>query len=294
MKRSIRNTTVLFLALFIGGCVTDTVKPNELVGYTRKMVVNAVVNAGEGIELELTTSEAAIDSNLASAVIDANVQLTTESAIEILPYNIFSEKYTTSTMVDAGKSLNVMISHPDFPNVRSTISLPEAINATGNLIEDGGIDTSGLTGDLLQVTFDDAGGKQNYYKINVYYFLQSLSEWIPLDFDKTDPSLSAINSYKLNDAGVLFSDELFDGERKTISIVAPSGIVAGNTTEKYRIQLSSISNDFFKYYSSLQRARDAKEITYTGGYNNAVVIHSNIDGGLGILGAQTSSEILLK
>ncbi|MGB1039231.1 MAG: DUF4249 domain-containing protein [Bacteroidia bacterium] len=294
MKRSLRNISILCLALYLGGCVTDTVKPNELEGYKRKMVVNAVVNAGKSIELELTTSEAAIDSNLSSSVEDATVQLTTESGVEIMPYDIFIEKYTTTTAIGAGKSMNIIVSHPDFPSARSTIALPRAINATGNLIEDGGIDTSGLTGDLLQVSFDDVGGKQNYYKINVYYFLQSLSEWIPLDFDKTDPSLSAINSFKLNDAGVLFSDELFDGKRKTISIVAPSGIVAGNTTEKYRIELSSITNDFYKYFSSLQRARDAKEITYSGGYNNAVVIHSNIEGGLGILGAQTSSEILLK
>jgi hypothetical protein len=169
-----------------------------------------------------------------------------------------------------------------------------SIGANGSYTEKGGIDTSGNKGDLLQVSFQDEAGKDNYYKINVYYWNQTIGQWIPINFDKRDPSLAEYNSFLLNDAGVLFSDELFNGNQKTINIVTTSGLVSSNTGDKYLIELASINKDFFSYYRSLQRAQDAKEISFDGGYNNAVVIHSNITNGLGILGATTESRIVLK
>ena len=79
-----------------------------------------------------------------------------------------------------------------------------------------------------------------------------------------------------------------------MSTVAPSGLVSSNTDNKYLIEFSHISNDFFEYYRSIQRAQDAQEISFQGGYNNAVVIHSNIKNGLGILATQTNSTTILK
>ncbi|MDC1395519.1 DUF4249 domain-containing protein [Bacteroidia bacterium] len=286
-------TGILFLS-FLSGCFTDTIQPNELLDYQHRMVVNAVVTAGEPVLLELTSSEPAIDSTLPMAIEDAIIEITTLGGVESMPYDIFNEYYKSSSSFVAGESINIIVSHPSFPNASSTISLPKAINSSGLMIEDGGIDTGGLAGDLLQVTLKDQGGINNYYKIRISYLNQTLGQWIPINFDKKDPSLADYNSYLLNDAGVLFSDELFDGQTKTISIVAPSGIVAGNSGDKYKIELSSISTDLYKYYSSLQRARDAKANGFQGSFNNAVVIHSNISRGLGILGAQTKNDIILK
>ena len=93
---------------------------------------------------------------------------------------------------------------------------------------------------------------------------------------------------------MIFSDELFNGSNKVITTVAPSGIVSSNTGDKYKVEFSHISNDFFEYYRSLQRAQDSKEISFQGGYNNAVVVHTNIKNGLGILATQTSTTTILK
>ncbi len=280
--------------MFFIGCRTDEIIPDELQGYNSKMVVNAVISAGEPVQLELTTSEASISPELPGLISDAIVTLNTSAQTESMTFDGFDELYKSGITVGAGQFANITISHPDYPNVNSTITLPDAINATGSYIEDGGIDTSGLPGDLLQVTFNDQQTTQNYYKLNIFYFNQTIGVWVPLVFDKSDPSLTGTNTFELNDAGLLFTDILFNGRQKTISTVAPSGLVSGNTGDKYRIVLSSVSRDFYKYITSLQRARDARTISFNGGFNNAVVIHSNITNGLGILGSETKSDIILK
>lgn len=292
-----KNVYTLFavvLALFLSGCYTDTVTPNELVGYQKKMVVNAIFTAGEPLALELTTSEAAISSELPDPILDATVSLTRVGSSESMTYDIFEEKYTTASTLSSSESINIQVQHPDFLNISSTIRLPDAINATGNYLEDGIIDSSGFPADLLQVTFQDQAGLQNYYKLNVDYFNQTLGIWVPLAFDKSDPSLSAYSSFILDDAGVLFTDELFNGREKTISTIGPGGLVSGNSGDRYRMVISSISKDFYKYISSLERARDAREVSFDGGYNNAVVIHSNVDGGVGIIGAEARTNVILR
>ena len=106
--------------------------------------------------------------------------------------------------------------------------------------------------------------------------------------------MAGYNSFALDDLSILFNDELFNGQNKTFSTVAPSGIVSRNTGDKFRVEFTSISKDYFEYYRSIQRATDARDLTFQGSYNNAVVIHTNVLNGLGILGTESGKAIVLK
>ena len=276
------------------GCFQDTIKPDELVDYQEKMVVNGVFTSDEGLSVELTTSKSSLDTTFPRLIQDANVSLITTSGNQTMTFDLLSETYKTNATFPAETSIALRVEHPGYANINSVVQLPKSIGANGTYTPNGGIDTAGNNGDLLQISFQDEPGKDNFYKINVYYRNETLNQWIPINFDKRDPSLAEYNSFLLNDAGVLFSDELFNGNKKTINIVTTSGLVSNNSGDKYLIELASINKDFFSYYRSLQRAQDAKEISFNGGYNNAVVIHSNITNGLGILGATTESSIVLK
>ena len=290
MKMNFKRNCIVVLAAFaFVGCFTDEIRPDLLIDYQEKIVVNAVIDADQNVSIELTDSRSVLDSNFYGLVDDAVVELTSVNGTDKLTFDLFSEQYILNKSFVSGSSLSLSISHPDLPNARSVIRIPDNIDATSDLVVEGATDSAGNKLDVLQISFSDEAQIENYYKINVYYFSTGASSWIPLNFDKSDPSLADYNSYTLNDAGVLFADDLFNGKDKTISMVMPFGLVSSNPGDKYRIDLSSISKDYFKYYTSLQRAQDAKEITFNGGYNNAVVIHSNIDGGLGILGAQSTS-----
>ena len=286
----------IVLTIFIAGCYQDTIRPDLLQEYRNKMVVTSILTSGKPANLILTNSLSAIDTNSYRSIQNANIEIETSSVPRQRMTNVPGDtNYVSNVIGNAGESLSIKIKHSDFNlSVSSTVAFPVSVGATANLTVDGGLDTSGLPGDLIQIAFNDPSNQSNYYRLKIYYLSQTTGIWIPLAFTKTDPSLTGYNSYILNDASVIFSDELFNGSNKVISTVAPSGIVSSNTGDKYIVEFSHISNDFFEYYRSLQRAQDSKEISFQGGYNNAVVVHTNIKNGLGILATQTSTTTILK
>jgi len=286
----------IVLTIFIAGCYQDTIRPDLLQEYRNKMVVTSILTSGKPANLILTNSLSAIDTNSYRSIQNANIEIETSSVPRQRMTNVPGDtNYVSNVIGNAGESLSIKIKHSDFNlSVSSTVAFPVSVGATANLTVDGGLDTSGLPGDLIQIAFNDPSNQSNYYRLKIYYLSQTTGIWIPLAFTKTDPSLTGYNSYILNDASVIFSDELFNGSNKVISTVAPSGIVSSNTGDKYKVDFSHISNDFFEYYRSLQRAQDSKEISFQGGYNNAVVVHTNIKNGLGILATQTSTTTILK
>lgn len=286
----------IVLTIFIAGCYQDTIRPDLLQEYRNKMVVTSILTSGKPANLILTNSLSAIDTNSYRSIQNANIEIETSSVPKQRMTNVPGDtNYVSNVIGNAGESLSIKIKHSDFNlSVSSTVAFPVSVGATANLTVDGGLDTSGLPGDLIQIAFNDPSNQSNYYRLKIYYLSQTTGIWIPLAFTKSDPSLTGYNSYILNDASVIFSDELFNGSNKVISTVAPSGIVSSNTGDKYKVEFSHISNDFFEYYRSLERAQDSKEISFQGGYNNAVVVHTNIKNGLGILATQTSTTTILK
>jgi hypothetical protein len=299
MKLKLKNTLTICIPLLLSSCFSDVIKPDILLDYTPKFTVNTVVDdiwaAGEPISLEVTSSEGSIDSTLPRLIKDAVIAYTaTDGSSGNLTYNIASEKYNSTKTFLPGTSVQLTMRHPSFPSASALIRFPETIVATGLLSSNGGVDTAGNPADKLNLTFADKGGENNYYKINLYYYNNTIGQWIPLIVPRTDPSLAGYSSIVQNDAGVLFSDDLFNGKSKTITMNISLGYVINNPGDKYKITLSSVSEDLFLYYASLQRAQDAKAINFRGGYNNAVVIHSNIDGGIGIIGTQSKNDVILR
>jgi len=291
---------ILGAALF-SSCFQDTLIPDILKDYTPKLVVNSLIVADEPISIEITTSVAAIDNTFPTLVENAKITITDGSLdqngdlIEIRPvYSDVTETYSSLQTFPTGTSLEVRITHLDYPNVISTVFIPIDVNPAGKLTVNGGIDTGGLVGDLIQVSFADPGNQDNYYRLKVSYFSETVGVWVPFIFPKSDPSLAGYNSFALDDLSILFNDELFNGQNKTFSTVAPSGIVSRNIGDKFRVEFTSISKDYFEYYRSLQRATDARDLTFQGSYNNAVVIHTNVINGLGILGTESGKAIILK
>ncbi len=284
---------IVVLAVLSSGCFIDTIKPEELLDYQEKVVVNGVLTTQGGISLEITDSRSSFDSIFPKLIRDAEV-VVIQNQLEIpLTFDLFSEQYVANNKLEESDAITLSVKHPDFPFASSILRMPRSINASATLIEDGAIDTSGNITDLVEVTFEDQPGTKNFYVINFYYRNETLNQYIPIAFPTTDPSLAEYNSFLLNNAGVLFTDDLFNGSTKTISLVPVADLVSGNTGDKYKVELMSVTEDLFKYYKSLQRAQDAREISFDAGYNNAVVIHSNIRNGLGILGGATVNELIL-
>ena len=103
-----------------------------------------------------------------------------------------------------------------------------------------------------------------------------------------DNSDFSIITFEQNHFGV-FTDEMFDGQEYPLNVFIPSpyenyygGYYFFTTKRKYtlKIRLQSLSEDLYRYYTSLQK------YTY---YNDELIepvrVYNNVEGGLGILGS---------
>ena len=292
------NKNILFatvLCTLLGACLNDTVRPDILQDYTPRLVMNGTVSSTANSGIQLTSSKAILDASYPSLVTDAKLSYRTSLDKEgSYRYNTLSEQFIVSDTFLAGEVIRVRGEHPDFPTIISEVRIPDAIETAASMIPNGGTDTSGLSGDLITLTFKDKPGQKNYYKLRVLYW--NGFDFIPIIYPRSDPSFSEFNSLRLQDASVLFTDDLFDGKEKVVFTVAANGLTFGLPAEqdKYKVEFASISSDFYDYFISLNRSIEAKEVTFQGGFNNAVVIHSNIDNGLGILATEWRSDLFLK
>ena len=91
---------------------------------------------------------------------------------------------------------------------------------------------------------------------------------------------------------VIFTDDLFDGQQKNISIdVDPVGFRYSDC-DTVTIQFSTFSNDTYSYYNSLGDHRDKGELGIFGG--EVIPVFSNVENGLGILISVNAQNIQLK
>ena len=142
---------IVILSFLTVGCYEDTISPDLLQDYREKMVVNAVLTSGELIELSLTNSLSAIDTNGFRRIQGSNIKIETSSGSEKIMNNVSGDmNYVSDLIANAGENLSIKIKHPDFTSsVTSTVAFPNSVGATATLTVDGGLDTSGLPGDLI-------------------------------------------------------------------------------------------------------------------------------------------------
>lgn len=86
--------------------------------------------------------------------------------------------------------------------------------------------------------------------------------------------------------GVLFSDELFDGEARSFELIARPFFGAFNTVEsRYKLVLTALSEDYFRYHHTALLQSDAvDELNIAAALLQTppVQLHSNVEEGLGV------------
>ncbi|MDR0866247.1 MAG: DUF4249 domain-containing protein [Candidatus Symbiothrix sp.] len=170
----------------------------------------------------------------------------------------------------------------------------------------------------LLIKIKAQAGKKNYYRIHafneltIYYRELEPYTFYYQSFQSDDPILNKtiyefdksldITSLEYNEANI-FSDELFQNGEYILNLYTedwseidktyspfyniPQGDVL---SRKYqlRINLQSISEDLYFYYSSLQRYQQLNETLI-----EPIRVHNNINGGLGIFGAVNELEYVV-
>lgn len=291
----VKGLILVCSALSLCACLQDTIQPDILQDYDPKLVLNGTFGTDSELFIIARPSVSILDTTFPTGLDNVKITYTTSKGDKgSFIYDLLSEGYTSSLKAESGDILRVRGEHPDFPTVFCEVRIPDSVSTSATLVPNGGIDTSGLEGDLISLTFFDKPGQKNYYRLQILYW--NGFAFIPILNPRIDPSLAEYNSLRLQDASILFTDDLFDGKEKTTTIVATNGLTFGlpQNQDKYKIEFASLSSDYYEYFASLDRAVKAKEVTFQGGFNNAVVIHSNVNNGLGILATEWRSDITLK
>ena len=275
------------------GCVTTEIPESELPDFVDKIVINASFDNVNTMEIEVSNSAWAYTSDLPEVVSDADLILTTATGEIPLTYNSSSRTYKGTSSAKIGEVYQLVASRKNYQTIRASCVIPEKVKSKEvAYIENGGIDVDGNKSDKVYIRFKDEPGP-SYYILHFFYYSTSADLFIPFDFPLTDPTLKSPATLKLNDGGYLINDDLFSGQSKEFAVVPPRGLVVGNPGIKYLVQLRSINGDYYKYQSTLQQYRDQQDIQNSGPFGSAVIVHSNINAGLGVfVGSTLESDSL--
>ena len=284
-----RTKTYLLLAMLItAGFIScqSQLTSDELPEFVRRIVVNGVLSNDSAINFEISASGNPYRNDVRPEIISDAILLLEVNDQEVPAiYNETSRRYESSSTVNAGDKVSVSVSHSKILSAAATVYMPSSLAFfKTELVPDGGKDINGLTSDRLDIQIQDAQNINNYYNVRFFYYNELSQEFLPFDFPVTDQSLLATSTFKLDDGTYVIKDELFRGKMKTISVVPPLGLVIGNTDIKYLVQVISLSEDYWRYLETRDRSKD--EFSGSGLFNSGVIVHSNISGGLGILGTQ--------
>ncbi len=276
----------------------DDISLSTIDAYSPKLVVNEFFNNHQPFSIQVSGSKDAYKEPNPVILGSAQVQVTlSEDGVNIpLSFDNFTGLFSSTAIPKSGKEYYITVTGSGFNGVYATGRLPG--NITGkqsSYIEKGGVDMQNNKSDLLKITFKDDGATKDYYKLNFYYYSELIDKFNSFDFETKD-ILSAVTTIKTSDGGFLFTDESFNGKEKTFTAVPPADIVINNVKWKYLIQIQRLSEDFWKYNTTLEQYRGGLNRGGSGSniFGGAVVVYTNINNGLGIFAGQNLESDTLK
>jgi len=166
----------------------------------------------------------------------------------------------------------------------------------------------------IYITFKDMPARKDFYLVNMersrplrdsvtWEYTDEYSEWRPAYVDYLEEPLFTSHLSALDKVlgydwlsgryGRVFSDDMIHGKEYTMTLSLPSFNYGGSETDpeditiRYRVNLYSLSESYYRYMKSLIEMEDGtlNEELAKAGLAEPVRIYSNISGGTGIMGA---------
>jgi hypothetical protein len=160
--------------------------------------------------------------------------------------------------------------------------MPELTPLTVQYIDSIGLDQAGFKLGQINLSFTDNGSVKSYYKLLIRNYNSGFDKWFSFDIKSND--ILFLNNDKLNDGGYIFSDRSFSGKTKFLSFTVPFGIAMG--TPKFEISLKTFDEDYYDY----MKATDDYSQSGNGFSNDPVILKTNVENGLGMLGGVCNSK----
>ena len=275
-----KQAYVLFLSIAWLAACQDPIDLKKLPSYTEKSVINGSLNNLSNIEFSLSKSAYAYNTSSPGRINSPVIIVLEDGQPLSVSYDPVNSKYFTNSRPKPGSTYFISVESENATALAST-KMPNAFSGSSKLVINGGIDQTGVPSDLISISWTDNGAENNYYKINFYYYSELAQTFVPFSYSTTDQVLLSTETIKTNDGGYVFKDDLFNGKSKTLSAVPSFGLTSPTAPYKYLIQLRNMSEEYYKYLTTLQRFRDAQDFG-NGLFSEPIVVYSNINNGLGI------------
>ena len=317
MKKTILSILVcslLFSCEDMETVVTIDIPPHEAV-----LVLNSIVDTDTEVRVLVSHSVGAFEQIIPSCITDAEVllfennQFVDTLMIDLINtdsvnyYNDFGEiqilmnYYTSDIIPNSGSTYTIKVNHPSYESITASTYIPEDI-----IVYDIQIDTVTDPDKIgFSFSFNDNGIQENYYRLKL--FSSCMKIWIDdgdtvehgysgrmimMSNDPSFPSDIPFEGYTFIDRQVIFTDDLFNGQEKNISIDVESKGYRYSDCDTVTIQFSTFSDDTYSYYKSLGDHSEKGELGLFGG--EVIPVYSNIENGLGVLISVNAQNIQLQ
>jgi hypothetical protein len=285
------------------------------------IVLNGILTEENQVQLYLSRTRHILDNMQITALPNATVVISDEdNNTDTLSYDA-DQLYRTSGMTIApGKEYTVSASATGYTGITATTRIPEPVPMV-RLDTTSSIDEWGEQMFDFTVVFDDPAGATNYYMLTVesYYEIAYVDYNYYLDTLYVDPEKDtvvmgyrrdsieyievreeslwfqsenlAIENEDRFGSRIIFSDRLFDGKRYSITGRFYTWFLyeARDSAAVY-ISLQAIDEHYYKYIDSRADHYYAKNDPFAV----PVVVHNNIENGVGILGGMSTDMDSIK
>lgn len=307
----------LLYTLLLGVFLTSCYRKIDLDEYrtTPKMVINSVVSPDTVVMASITRTWFYPDKKPYVNLPHAHVELYINNQyIETMQWKTLNNPrnpdqpdtlFLSNTIPAEGDRIKIVASTPEYGTVTAEDIIPKKVpikNASHTIKKGNGV-YQGTISDYFEiyyeVTFDEFPEKNNYYlakitqiKTGYYGYYETEIDYIDPVFKEQDAILDesmAFNGLEKR-GGALFTDQSINGQTYTLQIKETTAEL--DETEQRIISIYSLSESYFLYLLSLQKIAGS---TLEGGLGNIGLaeplrVHSNVEGGTGILGGNQHSE----
>ncbi|CAG5077753.1 DUF4249 domain-containing protein [Parvicella tangerina] len=249
-----------------------------------KLVINGIINPDSTFDIHISRSLSVIDNAELSIVEDATVNILDENGgvYETLSY-YYDGHYLGVQKPMNNQRYSIEVATPGFEDVSSSTAIPNLVSLSD--VDTLGVeDVDGFKELELTITFQDIANEENFYMLEVFAAdLVSGQVYLnPMSMRSDDVTLGLDeNGY---DTQVFFSDELFDGETKTLVVYVED---TRDYDDYIEIRMTSITQELERY----ARTQNAYENNYGNPFAQPVQVYSNVEGGFGIFaGYQVSRK----
>ena len=307
-------------SFFIVSCDMETVIDLDIPPHESVLVLNGLLDTDTSVQVVVSHSVSAFNNAVPSFINNANVLLYKQDQFidslfpdltDLIYVKYYNENntdslpmyyYRSDVFPDKDAVYRVEVYHSDYTSILAETYVPDDIilynidvdtNSSATNPEDE--ENIGLT-----FTFDDNPSQQNYYQLRLFGSCKKKydkdDDWgrgylVMLSNDPSFPADIPWNGYTFVGNEVLFTDDLFNAQSKTITLDV-------ETKSKYSecdtifIEFSTFSDDTYSYYNSLGNHSEKGELGIFGG--EVIPVYSNVKNGLGVLISTNTQQIYLK